>query len=679
MREGSRACDGDGFMNVALLILAIVTLGMSGVPGLFGRRRGAAGQSVSTILMFAGSAVGFAGAIRCLFDAGPAVLESAWFLPWGRFSVRIDALSAVFLIPVFLIPTLGAVYGQEYWRQSDHPANGRKLRLFYGVLAASMALVVIARDSVLFLIAWEIMAVAAYFLVTTDDEDAAACKAGWVYLIAAHVGTVCLIALFALLRRATGSFSIESIPAGAIPPPEATALFILALVGFGLKAGLMPLHVWLPGAHAHAPSHVSAVLSGVMLKMGVYGIVRTLSLFPMPPAWWGGLLLTLGAASGVIGIAFALGQRDLKRALAYSSIENIGIITIGLGLALVGKALGRLEWMALGLGGSLLHIWNHSLFKSLLFLNAGSVIHAVRTREIEGLGGLSRRMPRTALLFMAGAGAICALPPLNGFVSELLIYLGLFRTAGIGPVDSGMAWPFAALAVPALALIGALAVACFVNLLGTVYLGQPRSGAGDHAHDPPALMTLPMVLLALGCAAIGLLPGIFAPALDRAILAWTPEDGPKVNALAALVPFAWITRASIALVVVAVLSAAAFRFFLSRRPQAAAGTWDCGYARPTSRMEYTGSSFSQVLVGLFSWALWPRGHRPEVAGLFPRSASFKSHVPDPVLDRLILPMVHRAGRHLPWFRIFQRGQIQIYLIYFIVILAVLFLWGSTGR
>jgi hydrogenase-4 component B len=606
-------------------------------------------------------------------------MEAAWLLPWGSFSVRIDSLSAVFLIPVFLIPALGAMYGQGYWRQSDHPASGRKLRLFFGVLAASMAMVVIARDSILFLIVWEVMAVSAYFLVTADDEDAAACKAGWVYLVSAHVGTVCLFAMFALLRRATGSFAIAPIALGAIPAPEATAVFVLALLGFGLKAGLMPLHVWLPGAHANAPSHVSAVMSGVMLKMGIYGIVRTVSLLPLPPAWWGGLLLTLGAGSGVLGIAFAIGQRDLKRALAYSSIENIGIIAIGLGLALVGRTLGRLDWIALGLGGSLLHMWNHGLFKSLLFLNAGSVIHAVHTREIDRLGGLAGKMPRTALLFMLGAGAICALPPLNGFVSELLIYLGLFRTTGIGSVDAGKSWPFAALAVPALALIGALAVACFVNLLGSIFLGRPRSDSGDHAHDPPPVMTLPMVLLVLGCTVIGLLPGVFASSLDKAILAWIPAGTPKPEALAVLVPFAWISRASIGLVILAALAAAAFRLFLSRRPQGAAGTWDCGYARPSPRMEYTGSSFGQVLVGLFGWALWPRSHRPQVSGPFPHPASFKTHVPDTVLDRLLLPVFHLAGRRLPWFHVFQQGRIQIYLVYFIVILTVLFLWGSTGR
>jgi hydrogenase-4 component B len=633
-------------MNAAFLLLGIIVLGLSGVPGLFGRLRGKSGQAVSTILMISGCTLGLLEAIRGLVDGGAAGLEAAWFLPWGRFAVRIDSLSAVFLIPVFLVPSLGAVYGQGYWRQSDHPANGRKLRFFYGVLAASMAMVVISRDSLLFLMAWEVMAVSAYFLVTTEDEDAAACKAGWVYLVATHVGTLCLIAMFALMRRATGSFVIAAIPAGAIPSPESTAIFILALLGFGLKAGLMPLHFWLPGAHANAPSHVSAVLSGVMLKMGMYGIVRTLGLLPIPPAWWGGLLLALGATSGVLGIAFAIG----KRALAYSSIENIGIITIGLGLALVGRSMGRPDWVALGLGGCLLHIWNHGLFKSLLFLNAGAVVHAVHTREIERLGGLAGKMPRTALLFLIGAGAICALPPLNG----------------------------AALAAPAMALIGALALACFVNLLGAIFLGQPRSDAGDHAHDPPSAMSLPMVLLVLGCVSIGLLPGAFAFSLDKAILAWT-DGSLKMESLAVLVPFGWISRASIGLVVMAAMAAVAARYFLSRRPQAAAGTWDCGYARPSPRMEYTGSSFGQVLVGLFGWVLRPKRHKPQVAGPFPQASSFKSYVPDTVLDRLLMPVFHLAGRRLPWFRIFQQGRIQTYLIYFIVILTVLFLWGSTGR
>ena len=259
------------------------------------------------------------------------------------------------------------------------------------------------------------------------------------------MATLCLIALFALLRLAGGSFSLVPLAQESLTPAMATAVFILALVGFGLKAGIMPLHVWLPDSHAIAPSHVSAIMSGVIIKMGIYGLVRVTSLVPNPPLAWGVIVLGLGAISGVLGVAFAIGQHDLKRLLAYHSIENIGIIVMGLGLALVGRSLGRSEWIILGLSGALLHVWNHAFFKALLFLSAGSVIHATRTREIDQLGGLAKKMPWTSVGFLVGAGAICGLPPLNGFVSEFLIYLSSSKTL----LDNdGATFAGAAFAVP---------------------------------------------------------------------------------------------------------------------------------------------------------------------------------------------------------------------------------------
>ena len=662
-------------MNVELLLLAIAILGVSGAPGALGKKHGVVAQVLSTLLMIAGSAMGLVLAAAFLVGDRTRLLDRAWLLPWGRFTIAVDPLAAVFLIPVFLIPALGAVYGQGYWKQLEHPDNARRLRFFYGLLAASMAMVVLSRDAILFLIAWEIMALSAYFVATADDEDPAVCKAGWVYLVATHVGTLCLVAMFALLRRATDSTSFVSIAPESLPAAKATAVFLLAVIGFGFKAGLMPLHVWLPGAHANAPSHVSAVMSGVMLKMGIYGIVRLSGLLSQPPAWWGGVLLGVGALSGVLGIAFALGQNDLKRTLAYSSIENIGIIAMGTGLALVGRSLGRADWIVLGLGGALLHVWNHSLFKSLLFLNAGAVIHAAGTRHIDRLGGLARKMPQTAMLFGLGAIAISALPPLNGFVSELLIYIGLFRTVGTGP---GPSWPLAALAVPALALTGALAVACFVNLLGTVFLGHARSDAAHHAHDPSSAMGLPMMLLAAACIGVGGAPGLAAPLLERAVHAWAPSESFGAPTLASLAPFSWIPRMAGVLAAIGILAAILLRRSIRAEKAASAGTWDCGYARPSTRMEYSGSSFGQFLVGIFSWALWPKTYRPQVRGLFPGPTSFKSVVPDTVLDRALLPVFHVAGRYLPWSRVFQQGKIQSYVLYFLVILILLFIWGSNG-
>ncbi len=439
-------------MSERLVLCGIAIAGSSGVPGLFVSRASMIGQRVTTVLAVLGAGLGLMG-IAWFWATGQS--ESVvwpWLIPGAEFNVAVDGLSAIFLLPIFLISLLGNIYGLGYWKQTEHPENGRKLRVFYGILTAGMALLVIARNSILFLVGWEMMALSAYFLITTEEHDRDVREAGWVYLVATHTATLCLFALFAVLRAASGSFTLDHLNPGSLTPAAATAVFILALVGFGIKAGIMPLHIWLPGAHAAAPSHISAFLSGVMIKMGIYGLVRVTSLVPNPPAEWGAIILVLGAISTVLGVAFAIGQHDLKRLLAYHSIENIGIIVMGVGLALMGRSLGRFDWVILGLAGSLLHVWNHAIFKALLFLSAGSIIHATHTREIDHLGGLSRRMPWASLCFLVGAIAICGLPPLNGFISEFLIYIGLFstlRSEGMPLVG------IASFAAPALALSGA--------------------------------------------------------------------------------------------------------------------------------------------------------------------------------------------------------------------------------
>jgi hydrogenase-4 component B len=445
----------------------------------------------------------------------------------------------------------------------------------------------------------------------------------------------------------------------------------LAVAGFGLKAGVMPFHIWLPGAHAMAPSHVSALMSGVLIKIGIYGLLRIVSLLPLPPVWWGGLLLALGIVSGVLGVVFALGQHDLKRLLAYHSIENIGIIVIGVGLALVGRSLHHADWVVLGLAGALLHVWNHGLFKSLLFLSAGAVIHATRTRELDALGGLGRAMPCTALCFAVGAVAICGLPPLNGFVSELLIYLGLFRSLGI---DGGGGWGGAAFAAPALALIGGLAVACFVKAFGTVFLGQPRSAHALHAHEPGISMVGPMFALGACCLGIGLAPWLVTPLLESAIRVCAPEGAGGLPSLAMLAPLGWVGATGLWLCIVLLLAGLLLVRGIRHGAVAFAGTWDCGYAAPSPTMQYTSSSFAQMLVGLFAWVLRPHTQGPGAAGLFPSREQFVSHVPDLVLDGVLRPLFRLGVRMAAAMRYFQAGNVQAYLFYIVVFLMILLLW-----
>jgi hydrogenase-4 component B len=658
-------------MSELLVLLAIGILGLSGLAGLVFGRGSNLGQYVTTLLAALGGGFGLSGVAAFWAGAPNQEVVLPWCLPGAEFRVAVDGLSAIFLVPVFLIAVLGSIYGLGYWKQSDHPENGRKLRLFYGTLAAGMALVVIARNSLLFLFSWEIMALSAFFLVTTEDQDREVREAGWIYLVATHLATLALFGLFALLRTVSGSFTLSPLAAGAASPGLATAIFVLALVGFGLKAGIMPLHVWLPSSHAIAPSHVSAIMSGVIIKMGIYGIVRITSLFPEPSLTWGAVVLALGVVSGVLGVAFAIGQHDLKRLLAYHSIENIGIIVIGLGLALLGRSLGRGDWIVLGLSGALLHVWNHALFKALLFMSAGSVIHAVHTREIDHLGGLARTMPWTALCFLVGAVAICGLPPLNGFVSEFLIYLGLFGTldGAEGPLFLGIAF-----AVPALALIGTLAVACFVKVYGAVFLGSARTDHADHARESSLSLLVPMVVLAACCFFIGLAGPMLAPILGRGVSAWAPETGDAGLRLMTVAPLGWISGMAGALLAALFVGVVALALRLRRAPLAQGPTWGCGYIAPTARMQYTSSSFAQMLVALFAWALRPRTRAPQDLPLFPQKTSFHSEVPDTVLDEAVLPAFRLGGWLCSRFRVLQRGSVQLYLLYIFLALIALLLW-----
>lgn len=652
--------------NVILGAIALVAV--SGFPALLFSSKSRIGQLITTSLVVIGSLAGIAGIVPVMTGSGEIALQVPWALPWGQFSVKVDALSAVFLLLVFIIPLLGSMYGLEYWKQSKHVDNGKKLGVFFGLLAAGMAMVVIAKDTILFLIVWEIMALAAFFAATTEDDNSSVRQAGWVYLIATHIGTLFLFALFILWSQYTGSTELQ--PVVGLSSKAAGTLFLLALIGFGFKAGIMPLHVWLPGAHANAPSHVSALMSGVMLKMGIYGIVRMTSLIPVTDAWWGTVLLIVGIVSGIAGITFAISQNDIKKMLAYSSIENIGIICIALGLALLGRFLGRTDLVFLGLGGALLHVLNHGFFKSLLFFNAGAIIHAVHTRDINLMGGLAKKMPFTSMLFMAGAIAICALPPLNGFISEWLIYIGLFRTI---PQGMGESLPFAALGAVALATIGPLAIASFVKLAGAVFLGGPRSEISSHAKDPGSPMVIPMILLAGICLVIGIFPLVVIPFISNATSVWAGIASKPVS-VAEFAPLEWISVAAVSLLIAIVLIVIIFKLW--KKHNSSVGTWDCGYAQPTNKMQYTGSSFGNSLVKLFSFILWPVEQHPGVGGApFPHRSGFKNVVTDTILDRLIMPVFRVAGHYLPMVRVLHRGQTHTYVLYILIIIVVLLFLG----
>jgi hydrogenase-4 component B len=656
--------------SLAVLYLAAVVLSLlGGLPGLLLPPDSRLGQRLATLASVAGALIGLASAAIVLATGTVSQLFLPWPVPSGVFSIRVDLLAAFFSIPIFLISGLGAIYGEEYWPNAKKPESGGKLRFFYGATSAGLALVMAAGDAVTFLAAWEVAGLAGYFLVTTDSDDPSVRETGWIYLVATHASTLLLFGAFAFLGRAAGTLSLGAVAAGIAGSPTGRAIFFLALAGFGIKAGLMPLHVWLPGAHAGAPSHVSALMSGALIKMGIYGIVRIVSLFPDPPVAWGEIVFLLGTVSALLGVAFALAQHDLKRLLAYHSIENIGIILMGIGLGMVGSATNRIDLCILGYAGGLLHVWNHALFKALLFFEAGAVVHSTGTRNMERLGGLAKRMPKSAALFLVGSVAICGLPPLNGLVSELLVYLGLFRAISPGGAG-GQLWLLGALGAPALAMVGALALACFVKAFSAVFLGSPRTPDAEKGHEPGLAMLFPGYVLATACLAIGLGAPLLAPLAARVAGAAAPGSEMVEGGLFLLGPLA-----SLALVGIATLAIVAFlgRYAWSSTRGAPANlpTWDCGFARPTSRMQYGASSTAREIVAFFRWILRPEIHAPKLSGPFALPSRFESHSPETVLERFLLP----AARGFAWLaarvRSFHPGRVQLDIAYVALTLLVL--------
>jgi hydrogenase-4 component B len=657
-----------------LLLAAILACAFSGVIGLFLPAKSRAGERIAAGLLAAGALAGVIVTLRVLAGAAAVRIEVPSPLTTGALLLIADPLSAAFLLPVFLVSGLGGIYALGYWPEREHPETGRRLRFFYGLLSASMALVAVSRSGVLFLIAWEVMALSAFFAATVEDREKPVRDAGWVYLIATHSGTLFLFAMVALLHARTGSFEWKALETGSGQSGLDTAIFLCALVGFGFKAGIVPFHFWLPGAHANAPSHVSAMMSGVMLKMGVYGILRVSSLFANPPAGWGTALLLIGAVTALVGVALAMTQSELKRLLAYSSIENIGIIFLGLGMALLGAShAAPPDWAILGLAACVLHVWNHSLFKPLLFFAAGAVLHATGQRSMDAMGGLLRRMPRTGLAFAVGSLSVSGLPPLNGFASEWLLYVALFTAFS----DSTHGTLLPGLAIPALALVGGLALASFVKAFGIVFLGAGRRSEALHAHDAGLAMWGPMAALGAACVLAGTLAAWIAPALDGVAGGWF-RGGTGGRAVAALAPLSWLAVMGAGLFGAALLLWLVFRVLSRRTTAPSTITWDCGYAQPSERMQYTGRSFSEWIAERFL----PRSAQPLIdargpEGLFPRGARFRSESPDPFSHRVYQPILEACARRFTHLRFLQQGRLRIYLIYILVTLLLLLGWAAV--
>jgi hydrogenase-4 component B len=641
---------------------------------------GRAGRGIAAFGMVWGGAAGLALSLQVLLGGAAFTLEVPTLLSIADgLAFRLDALGAFFLGLVGLLAIPCGVYGFEYVGAYEGRYSLRLLGAMLNMFLLTMSLVPCADNVLTFLLMWEGMSLTSYFLVLTEaDEPDTIAAAGW-YLAMTHVGLALALAGFLILaaNATTTAFGDLRTAAASLTPAMRNTVFLLALAGFGSKAGIVPLHVWLPRAHPAAPSHVSALMSGVMIKLGVYGLLRIgLDLLGGGPAWWGALLIGLGALSAVVGVLYALMENDLKRLLAYSSVENIGLVFIGLGAGFLFLGLDATAAALVAFAAALYHTLNHAAFKSLLFLGAGSVLHATRTRDMNRLGGLIRGLPWTAAFFLVGALAIAGLPPLNGFVSEWLLFQSLLP--GIES-RAPMVAPLMTLAVSVLALTAGLAAAGFVKAFGITFLAIPRSPAAECAHEAPVSMRVGMGILAVACAVFGLAAVVIMPALAAALAgsARLPVPVPGFGSGVSLsMPsgFARMSPTLVALGLILITGAAwlVVRLFASRWPVRVSATWGCGRVVQTPRMEYTSTAFAEPLRRVFAELYRPTqdlsiDFHPE-SRYFVQSIEYRSEIV-PWFERyLYAPLVTRVRRWSIWVRALQSGSAHAYLTYLVIAL-----------
>jgi formate hydrogenlyase subunit 3/multisubunit Na+/H+ antiporter MnhD subunit len=628
---------------------------------------------VARVLFPLGALIGLALAVvaGASFGAPAEQITLLIGLPDLPMHVRLDALSRVFLVLLGSASVGVSLFASGYFRKGEGTAPG-VMGLQYHVFLASMGFVLLADDAYAFMVAWETMALSSYFLVTAQHGIPEIRSAGFLYLLMAHVGAISILLCFGILQGGTWQFSFDAMRAAHLSPAWASAAFLLALVGFGAKAGLVPLHVWLPEAHPAAPSPVSALMSGVMLKTAVYGVLRvTFDLVADAQWWWGLVAVALGLATALFGVIFAAVQTDMKRLLAYSSIENVGVLFTGLGLAIVFHGVGMHVLAALALVAVLYHALNHAFMKSLLFLGTGAVLHATGERNLGRLGGLIRRMPWAGWLTLVGVLAIAGLPPLNGFVSEWLLLQALLFSHEVPHPFVNMLLP---LGTAIVALAAALAGYVMVKFFGVIFLGQPREPNLAEAHDVDGLEKLGLAWLALGCVALGLLPTHVIAALGVAttqLVGAAPDTTSQPWWL--LAPLTDRAASYSPLVLLAVIVGVVAATFLVvrrvyRRSVRRAPPWDCGFARLDPRMQDTAEGFGQPIRHIFAGFFAMERELPSPLDAAPR---YRVSVGDRIWRALYLPLgglVQRAADALAWL---QQGRISAYLTYSFLTLVIL--------
>ncbi|HET6264481.1 MAG TPA: hydrogenase 4 subunit B [Usitatibacter sp.] len=658
--------------GVLIVVAAWLALGVAGVFALRSLRFVAwVLFPASALLSIVLAALGFVA-----LPSTPEVAILAIGLPDLPFHLRLDALSAFFLVLLGLASAGVTAFAGGYFRAGEGTPPGL-ICLQYHVFLAAMALVLLADDAYAFMVSWEMMALSSFFLVTTNHRIPEIQRAGYLYLLVAHIGAIAILLCFGVLQANTGDYTFANMRAQQLSPFWASCAFLLALFGFGAKAGILPLHIWLPEAHPAAPSPVSALMSGVMLKTAIYGLVRvSFDLLHTPIWWWGVVALVLGLATALFGAVFAAAQVDMKRLLAYSSIENIGLIVMALGLAIVFTAYRMPALAALAMTAMLYHCLNHAIFKSLLFIGTGSVLHATHERSLGKLGGLMRYMPWVAGTTLVGVIAAAGLPPTNGFVSEWLLLQSFLFTGGLPNPYLKMLVPIFAAGV---ALVAAIAGYVMVKFFGVIFLGRPREESLADATDAGGLERLGMIWLTAGCILLGLFPvtviGVIDP-IPFALVGRGLAQSGRAGDWLLLAPVS-AERASYSpiLVLLVTLALVAFAFLLVRRLYHGrlrrAAPWDCGWPAQTARMQDTAEGFGQPIRQIFEPLYRMRRELPTA---FDSKPHYRVTVDDPLWAGMYLRIAAAIERVSRFVGLLQRGRISIYLLYsFLTLVALLFL------
>jgi formate hydrogenlyase subunit 3/multisubunit Na+/H+ antiporter MnhD subunit len=593
---------------------------------------------------------------------------------FGEIPLRIDALSAWFIIIINFTSFTGVLYGAGYLASSSAQSSLITFHwIMYLIFQSSMLIVTIVQHSIAFIVAWEIMSLSSLLLVIFDYTNPKVLKAGMNYLVQMHLSVALITVAFIWVYFKTGTFDFKGIEQ-FFGTNVNIWLFLIFFAGFGLKAGFIGLHTWLPQAHPAAPSHISGVMSGVIVKMGIYGIFRIVTSLKADYLILGEIIISISLLTGLFGIMNAAIHRDFKKMLAYCTIENVGIIGIGIGLGLIGMAKNQSLLGFLGFGGALLHVFNHSLFKSLLFYSAGSVYRQTHTRDMDKLGGLFKKMPLTAVLFMVGSIAIAGLPPLNGFISEFLIYCGILKgmnSAGIAQITL-MILTFAGISI-----IGGISLLTFTKTFGTVFLGSPRQKIEYNPVEVSGMMLVPQYIIVVAMIFIAFFPGIVIQLLATIFSAGIfPGLAPEIADLNWYIDIVRsISMASLIFVAVIVL-VFALRWILIRKTETKySSTWGCGYIAPNSRMQYTGKSFSKSFGKVLNFILIEKKGYSEIEkdDTFPSLRKYSSFYLDIIDNKLIDPLLNLITRFMNVFQFIQNGKIQAYIIYGIVFILVILL------